>query len=81
MGVARGALGPWSPKDIVSMICLPFCQFYKEVILCLSEHGDIIKAQKIILCLCDLHNNMHITQSLSPKIFYQNSVPGHEPTP
>ena len=30
-------------------ICLPFCQFYKKVVLGLSEHGDVIETQTIIL--------------------------------
>ena len=51
MGVALGALGPWSPKYILSIFCLP-----------------------LALYLCDMHNNMHITQSLSPQSFLVNSV-------
>jgi len=35
----------------------------------LSEHGDIIKTQAIILYLCDMHNNIHMTQSPPPEVF------------
>jgi len=38
MDVGRGALGP---------ICPPFCQFYKKVVLRLSEHGDVIETQTL----------------------------------
>jgi len=33
IGVARRALGPWSPRYIISIICLPFFQFYKKIVL------------------------------------------------
>jgi len=42
----------------------------------LSEHGEVIDMQAIILYLCDMQNNMHIVQSLSPQSFLTNSVPG-----
>ena len=32
MCVARRQPGPWTPNYIISIICLPFCQFYKKVI-------------------------------------------------
>jgi len=36
------------------------------------ENGDLIETQTIMLYLCDMHNNMHITQSLSlPKFSSQ----------
>jgi len=47
MGVAREELGPWSPKYIISSICLSFCQFYKRVTLRLSGHVDDIETQSI----------------------------------
>jgi len=28
---------------LISIICSPFCQFYKKVVLLLSEHGDVIE--------------------------------------
>jgi len=50
MGVAR-APGPWFPKYIIFIICPQFCQFYKNVVLWLSEHGhDVIKTQTIKVC-------------------------------
>jgi len=42
LGVARGA---WSPNYINSIMCPPFCQSYKKVVLRLSEHGDAIETQ------------------------------------
>jgi len=37
MGVAEGALGPWS------ILCRqPFLQLCKKVLLRLNEHGDVI---------------------------------------
>ena len=38
--------GAWSPNYINSM-CPPFYQFYKKVVLRLSEHGDVIETQTI----------------------------------
>jgi len=52
---------------------------HKEVVLQLREHGDVIKTQTIIIYLCDMHNNIHVTQSLSPQTFLTNSVPGFIP--
>jgi len=49
MGVARGTLGPWSPKYIISIIY----KVYKKVVLRLSEHGDVIETQTIMTYLCD----------------------------
>ena len=69
MGVAKGALGPCFPKYIMSTICLPFCQFYKKVILPLREHGDVIDTQRILLYLCEMHNNMQ--SFVSHKVFQQ----------
>jgi len=58
------------------MICFTFCQFYEKVVLRLIEHGDVNETQKIILYLCEMHNNMYITQSLYPqKAFLENSAP------
>jgi len=76
MGVGREAHGQWYPKYINSVICLQFCQSYKKVLLRLSEHGDILEKQTMILYLCDMHNNMHITKRLPPKRFLANLVPG-----
>jgi len=44
----------------------------------LSEHGDIIETQTIILYLCDMHNNMHcISRKLCPlQAFLKNFVTG-----
>ena len=42
MGVAKGALGPWSPYLIFILCHQPFCQLCKKVTLRLSEHGDVI---------------------------------------
>jgi len=39
----------------------PILPILQKFVLQMSEHGDIIEAQTIILYLC----NMHITQSLS----------------
>jgi len=39
----------------------PFCQFYKEVALLLSEHVDLIQTQ--------------IIEVVPPKVFYQTQVP------
>ena len=75
IGVARGALGPWSPKYIISIICLPFCQFHKKVVMPLNEHGDVIKTQTILwylfpptlssklgtyVCLCCVTENCQV---------------------
>jgi len=35
----------------------------------MSEHGDVIETQTIILHLCNMDNKMHITQSLFPLKF------------
>jgi len=35
------------------------------------EHSDVVEAQTIKPYLCDMHNSMHVTQSLHP----QNAVP------
>ena len=51
VGVARGGTWPWSPKYINSIMCPPFCQFFKKVVLRLSEHGDTIETQTIMVCL------------------------------
>jgi len=56
------------PKYIISILC----QFDKNVVLRFSCYGDIMKTQTIRLYLCDIY----ITQSLSPKCFLGNSVPG-----
>jgi len=32
----------------------------------LSEHGDVIETETTKLYLCDMHNNMNITQTRSP---------------
>ena len=37
-GRSQGELGPWSPKYIISIICLPVCHFYKKVALRLGEN-------------------------------------------
>jgi len=42
MGVAKEALGPWSPYLIFILCRQPFCQLCKKVILRLSEHGGVI---------------------------------------
>ena len=66
MGTARG---PWSPNYINSIMCPPFCQFYKKVVLRVSEHGDVIQTQTIRIvplncfsklgpCLAHLCSNM-----------------------
>jgi len=47
MGAPRGALGPWSPNYFNSICNPPFCQFYKKVVLRLSEHGDVIETLTI----------------------------------
>jgi len=31
-------------------MCPPFCQFYKKVVLRLSEHGDVIETQSMKFC-------------------------------
>jgi len=77
-GVAKGTLGPWSPKYIISIIRLSFWQCYRNVVLRLNEHGDVIETQTIILYLCDMHNNMHIAQSLSPPKFSSKLGPWFE---
>jgi len=33
------------------------------------EDDDVIETQTLFLYLCDMHKNIHITQSLSPKLF------------
>jgi len=47
------------------------CQFYKKVVLRLSEHGDVIETQPRVLYLYD----MHTTQRLLPLRFLANSAP------
>jgi len=54
MGVVRGALGPWFPKYIISIICLPLGHFYQKVVLRLSEHGDVIKYETRSLPVSDV---------------------------
>jgi len=51
------------------------CQFYRKVVLRLSEHGDVIETQPRVLYLYDMHTNMHTTQRLFPQRFLANSVP------
>ena len=41
MGLARESTWAYSPKYVNSIMCSPFCQFYKKVVLRLSEHGDV----------------------------------------
>jgi len=38
------------PKYINSIMCPPFGQFYKKVVLRLNEHGDVIDTQTIKVC-------------------------------
>ena len=54
------------------------CQFNKKVILRLSERGKIIETQTIILYMREMHNNTHITQTLSPRSFLANSVSAYK---
>jgi len=49
-GRNQRAFGPLSLKYSNSIIYLPFCQFYKKVVLRLSEHGDAIETQTIKVC-------------------------------
>ena len=48
--VAREAHGPWLPKYIISVLCPPCRQFYKKVVVRLSEHGDVIQTQTLKVC-------------------------------
>jgi len=47
---------------------LPILQKGQKFVLRLSEHGDVIETQTILYWR-DMHNNMHITQSLFPQSF------------
>jgi len=46
------------------MVFLLCCHFHKKVVLRLNEHGDVID----MLYLCDMHNNLHITQRFLEKL-------------
>jgi len=39
---------------------------FPRILLRLSEHGDVIETETTKLYLCDMHNNMNITQTRSP---------------
>jgi len=39
MGVVSGALGQWAPEYVISIIWPLFCQFNKNNVLRLNEHG------------------------------------------
>jgi len=60
------------PKYICSIICLPFCQSYKKVVLRLSEHGE--RKQYCYICvICTITCISH--KVCSPQSFLTNSVP------
>jgi len=44
----------------------------------LSEHGDVIETQTIMLYLCDMYNSMHITRRLSTPKFSSKLGPCSE---
>jgi len=72
MGVTREALGRWSPKySILFHNIFPILQKRRAVVE--YEHGDVVETQTILLYLCDMYNNMHITKS-----FLANSVPAKQ---
>jgi len=80
--VIRLCTWPWSPKNLISIICLPFCQFYKTVVLRLSEHGDVIidlcniVPPKFMPFMLVVHQSKCIS-AIKPMLFYYRQVCRH----
>jgi len=50
MGVAMGALEPWSPQYVISINCLPFLPILQKGCTTVErQHGDVVDMQTIIL--------------------------------
>jgi len=63
---------------IISIICLFYLLILSErrtMVDC--EHGDV-ETQTITLCLYDVHNNMHTTESMPFKSSLSNFIPANE---